>query len=105
MNVTDKLIGEYQKRMDDEMSNMTEEEIQQQQKDMHISDLLDENPELADIIIELEIEKQRYHEALEFYANKDNWKVNVVDQWEPIIKAHEDEGLIAFETLMEGDEG
>lgn len=44
-------------------------------------------------------EKRRLREALEFYANVETYKTNVVNQWEPIIPVNRDGGELARQTL------
>ena len=46
MNVTDEMIGEYQKRMQDIEDNMTPEERMNHEEENYINHLLEEHPEL-----------------------------------------------------------
>lgn len=52
----------------------------------------------------MELDRRRYEneklcEALEFYANAETYKTNVVNQWEPIIPVNRDSGKLARQTL------
>lgn len=52
----------------------------------------------------MELERRKYEnkklcEALEFYANVETYKTNLVNQWEPIIPINRDSGELARQTL------
>lgn len=49
-------------------------------------------------------DKQRYKQALEFYADAETYKVNVTDQWEPRMPIGDDNGDKAREALKEASE-
>jgi len=42
---------------------------------------------------------QRYKQALEFYADEENYMPNVFNQWEPVIKIWKDSGKKARQAL------
>ncbi|WP_373894439.1 hypothetical protein [Virgibacillus sp. CBA3643] len=44
-------------------------------------------------------ENQRYKQALEFYADKDNYEVDVINQWEPVRPVVKDNGEKARQAL------
>lgn len=44
-------------------------------------------------------ENERYRQALEFYADKDNYEVDVISQWEPVIPVVKDNGEKARKAL------
>lgn len=46
-------------------------------------------------------ENKKLREALEFYANSENYQVNVIDQWGPEINIMKDGGNKAHQTLEE----
>ena len=47
----------------------------------------------------LKQQNQKMRRALEFYADTENYKANVVDQWEPVIPVDVDSGKIARNAL------
>ena len=55
--------------------------------------------ESADYIDELEAENNQLREALQFYADSQNYEANVTDQWEPVILVDKDQGAIARDAL------
>lgn len=46
-------------------------------------------------------ENTRLREALDFYADKENYEVNTTDQWEPLIPIIQDNGEKARQTVGE----
>ncbi|KAA0965850.1 hypothetical protein FQ087_06170 [Sporosarcina sp. ANT_H38] len=48
------------------------------------------------------LENKRFREALDFYANAETYKTNVVNQWEPINPISRDGGEIALQALKGG---
>ena len=65
--------------------------------------LCDEYSAHSDFLIEQIIEKNkkilRYKQALEFYADGDKYKTDVISQWEPVIPAMKDNGEKARRAL------
>lgn len=57
----------------------------------------------ADEVI-LRSENQRYKQALEFYADEDNYKPDAISQWEPVVPVIDDNGKQARQALK-GVEG
>lgn len=49
----------------------------------------------------IEAENKRLREALEFYASRENYQADVVNQWEPVVAVDKDAGNIARKALEE----
>src|SRR5699024_10734229 len=78
MNVTDEMIGEYQKRMQDIEDNMTPEERMNHEEENYIKHLLEEQPELLKLFFNHSKQKEQLEQENETLrsANEDLIKEN-----------------------------